>query len=85
MAADLKGVVAGRDLVGPDGTDPDDGAEDPRIRARQDPVLDRDLLEQFVLVECVIGIKILRSHGTEFTSTKSSTLTLPLLYVNTLC
>jgi hypothetical protein len=45
MAADLKGVVAGRDLVGPDGTDPDDGAEDPRVRARQDPVLDGDLFE----------------------------------------
>jgi hypothetical protein len=61
MAADLKGVVAGRDLVGPDGTDPDDGAEDPRIRARQDPVLDGDLLEQLELVECVVGIKILRN------------------------
>jgi hypothetical protein len=67
MAADLKGVVAGRDLVGPDGADPDDGAEDPRIGARQDPVLDGDLLEQLVLVECVVGIKILRAHGTKFT------------------
>jgi hypothetical protein len=82
MAADLKGVVAGRDLVGPDGADPDDGAEDPRVRARQDPVLDGDLLEQLELVECVVGIKILSTHGTKFTSTKSRFGILPLLYVN---
>jgi hypothetical protein len=67
MAANLKGVVAGRDLVGPDGADPDDGAEDPRVRARQDPVLDGDLLEKLELVERVVGIKILRTHGIKFT------------------
>jgi hypothetical protein len=83
MAADLKGVVAGRDLVGPDGADPDDGAEDSRVRARQDPVLDGDLLEQLVLVECIVGIKILRSHGTKFTVQNQARCgTLPLLVNN---
>jgi len=60
MATDLKGVVPGRNLLGPDRADPDNGAENAGVRTRQDPVLDGDLLEQLELVECIVRIKILK-------------------------
>ncbi len=59
VAADLEGVFPGRDLAGPDGAHPDDSAEHTRIRARQDPVLDRNLFKQPELVKCLVRLQIL--------------------------
>jgi hypothetical protein len=55
----LEGVFPGRYLIGPDGADPDNGAENAGIGAGQDPVLNGDPLKQPVFVIHLSWLQVL--------------------------